>query len=56
MVGHPVDRPVPGASEWTTANPNGTQARSWEFDITGLVFLGTIVGGLVLSGGSEFNS
>jgi hypothetical protein len=23
-VGHPSDRPVPGASEWTTAKPRGT--------------------------------
>ena len=24
-VGHPSERPVPGASEWTTAKPRGTQ-------------------------------
>src|SRR4030095_701559 len=29
-VGHPCDRPVPGASEWTTAKPRGTQSDTSE--------------------------
>ncbi len=32
-VGQPCDAPVPGASEWTTANPRGTQVPTNEFEI-----------------------
>ncbi len=31
-VGQPWDSPVPGASEWTTANPRGTHVVTWEVD------------------------
>jgi len=31
----PEGGPVPGASEWTTANPRGTQVSTWEFEIPG---------------------
>ena len=33
MVGHPWEAPVPGASEWTTANPRGTHVPTNEFEM-----------------------
>ena len=32
-VGHPCERPVPGASEWTTAKPRGTHSLTSAFEI-----------------------
>src|SRR5690606_1686268 len=32
-VGQPCERPVPGASEWTTANPRGTQSATCESEM-----------------------
>src|SRR5262245_7601338 len=34
-VGHPCDNPVPGASEWTTAKPRGTQVIACELEMLG---------------------
>ncbi len=50
-VGHPCERPVPGASEWTTAKPRGTQVFTCEVETLGRVGLNTIGGCDVRGGG-----
>ena len=51
-VGHPWERPVPGASEWTTANPRGTQVSTWELAMPGWVLAWTEGAGALIGGGA----
>ena len=43
-VGHPCDSPVPGASEWTTAKPRGTQVATCDVEMFGRTGLNSIDG------------
>ena len=55
VVGHPVERPVPVPSAWTTAKPRGTHVFTCEFEMIGLVSkkvgvaTGLVVGGSPIS-------
>ena len=55
VVGHPVERPVPVPSAWTTAKPRGTHVDTCAFEMIGLVSknvgvaTGRVVGGWPIS-------
>src|ERR1700753_2605689 len=52
MVGHPCERPVPGDSEWTTANPRGTHVRAFRLEIREYAGCGAGAGAAGRCGGS----